>query len=85
MAITYKIIWSGLSDVKTPVLHTVHYGYSNMPQLRHEWIIKDREIREWCKANCRAKFYLHPGYTYEKFVQFEDDEDAVIFSLKFGH
>lgn len=81
--ITYKILWPELPSVKVPVLHKIVYGYSETPsQERYEWALKDHKIRSWCETNCRAAFYFHPGYTYEKFVQFEDDEDAVIFSLR---
>lgn len=82
MAITYKSIWPELPNFKVPVLHRVDYGYSDTPQAHHEWSLKDRHIREWCKGNCRSAFYFHPGYTREKFVQFEDDEEATVFALK---
>lgn len=64
------------------VLHKIVYGYSGTPEARHEWSLKDHNIREWCKTNCRAEFYMHPGWTNEKFVQFKDDADAMWFALR---
>ena len=84
MGITYKSIWPDQPTIKVAVLHRVVYGYSETPQARHEWSLKDHNIREWCKSNCRASFYFHPGYTREKFVEFEDDVDASMFILKWG-
>lgn len=73
-----------MPSVKVPVLHKIVYGYSDTPHARHEWSLKDHNIKEWCFDNCRASFYFHPGYTNEKFVQFEDDADAMWFALKWA-
>ena len=82
--ITYTTPWIGLPDVKVPQLHRVTYGYSASFRDRYEWNLKDRTIRAWCDEYCYAPFYFHAGYTNEKFVQFEDDQDAVLFALRWA-
>jgi len=78
--ITYTHPWpETLPAFKVPVLHRVDYDYAdNLSVFCHS----DIKIRAWCKDNCQAAYYLHPGYTREKFVHFEDDQDAVFFALK---
>jgi hypothetical protein len=87
--ITYKQPWpETLPALKVPVLHRVDYGYDDMGSVISTSIAKlahdDIKVRAWCKHNCRAAYYLHPGYTREKFVHFEDDQDAVFFALKWA-
>jgi len=80
--ITYKILWPELPNIKVPVLHRVDYDYTdNLVEWRRQ-SLKEWEIRRWCEANCRAAYYFHPGWTNEKFIEFEDDQDAVFFSLR---
>lgn len=55
-----------------PVLHTVPF--------RHN----DRlEVIKWCTENCKAMFYPGPSWVGQ-FVQFEDDEDAAWFALRWS-
>ena len=82
--ITYTTPWAALPEVKVPRLHRVTYGYSASFWDRYEWNLKDRTIRAWCDEHCYAPFYFHAGYTNEKFVQFEDDQDAVLFALRWA-
>lgn len=88
MAITYKIVWPDVPNFKVPVLHRVVYGYSDaLTNIAAEWEYwkqKDYHIRAWCEKNCSAAYYFHPGYTEAKFVEFEDDVDAMWFALKWG-
>jgi len=81
MTITYRIPWDDLPNVKVAVLHRITYGYSDTPQARHECRLKEHHIRKWCATNCQAAYYFHPGYTREKFIEFEDDEDSILFKL----
>jgi hypothetical protein len=42
---------------------------------------KDYLVDQWLKDNCRGNYYHSPGYMKEKFIQFEDDHEAVMFAL----
>ena len=62
-----------------------------VPKL-HDVIIKEGEvfskkeydeIYDWCKDNCKERFYIFPSWTLKVGAQFEDDEDAIMFSLRF--
>lgn len=55
-----------------PVLHTIDFNHD------------DRlEVITWCKENCKAMFYPGPSWS-GRFVQFEDDEDAAWFALRWS-
>jgi len=82
--ITYTTPWPSLPQLKVPQLHRVTYGYSSTPQDSHYWSQTDRNIRVWCDEHCYAPFYFHAGYTNEKFVQFEDSQDAMLFALRWA-
>jgi hypothetical protein len=82
MTVTYKTTpnWPG---IKFPVLHKVVYAHTiDGVAAQYQNSYKDYLIRKWCEDNCKGRFYLHPGWTTEKFVQFEDEQDAVLFALK---
>jgi hypothetical protein len=84
MAITYKTndSWPG---VKFPVLHKIVYAKTvDNVQAMFQRSYKDHLVDEWLKQNCRHPYYHSPGYMYEKFIQFECDEEAFMFALKFG-
>lgn len=83
--ITYNTnpAWPGL---KFPVLHKVVYDLrpsENVPA-KFQRSYKDYRVDEWLKENCRSPYYHSPGYMYEKFIQFECDEEAMMFALKWG-
>ena len=73
--IQYKIQQWGKTEIKFPVLHRVNYN----PE--HE----DRHymLREWCNQNCKERFYW-AGLWAGSFVEFEDDEDATMFALRWA-
>jgi hypothetical protein len=75
MTVTYKILWDDMPHVKIPVLHRIRYDKNN--------IDKD-EMYSWLKANCKGNFYssLYPNPHH--IIEFEDDEDAVMFALRWG-
>jgi hypothetical protein len=82
--ITYKTT-DKFPGIKFPVLHTVVYAYTaDDVQARYQRSYKDHLVDTWLKANCKASYYHSPGYLKEKFIQFEDDEDAVFFALRWG-
>ena len=45
---------------------------------------KDYLVDEWLKENCRRPYYHSPGYLEEKFIQFEDDKEALLFALRWS-
>jgi len=77
MAITYR---QPLPGVTVPVLHRVVYGSYDKTYSRHT--AQDIDIDEWLSANCRHSYYHSPSYLREKAVEFECDEDAVLFALR---
>jgi len=79
--ITYKVLWPDLPNVKLPVLHKIVYG-NTFSQAGRDWGLHEFILKEWCFDNCKASFYFHPGYTNERFVEFEDDADAMLFALR---
>lgn len=84
MAITYRTS-TVFPNIKLPVLHRVVYGYFDNPvdQLYHRgWLL--RQIDAWLEANCRNPYYHSPGYCKEQFIEFEDDEEAVLFALRWA-
>lgn len=57
---------------KVPVLHRVDFPhYARM------------EVLKWCDKNCKANYYLGPLWS-GSFVEFEDDEDAMWFKLRYS-
>lgn len=85
MTITYKTNdrWPGL---KFPVLHRVVYDrriHESVPAL-YQRSYKDHLVDQWLKDNCRSPFYHSPGYLREKFIEFEDDAEAVAFTLRWS-
>lgn len=85
MAITYVNKKYGETDLKFPKLHQVVYAktVNDMPAWTQR-SLKDHQVDEWLKANCRHPYYRSPGYLHEKFVQFECDEDATFFALRWA-
>ena len=81
MAVTYKTndAWPG---VKFPVLHKVTYAKTvDNVQAMFQRSYKDALVDAWLKENCQHPYYRSPGYMYEKFIQFECDEEAALFAL----
>lgn len=83
MAITYKAM-EMFPSIQVPVLHTVHYSTStDGVDAKYQTSFLDHQVNEWLKANCRAAYYSST-YHRDKFIQFEDDEDAVMFALRWS-
>lgn len=72
-------------NVQVPVLHTVVYS-KTIDGVLAQWQVSylDYKVNEWLKENCKHSYYHSPGYIQEKFIQFECDEEAVLFALKWG-
>ena len=84
MTITYKSL-NGFPNIKTPVLHRVVYDRrvgETVPQ-SYQRSYKDHLVDQWLKANCRHPYY-HSTWHQEKFIEFEDDAEAVAFALRWG-
>lgn len=45
---------------------------------------QDHLVDEWLGENCKHSYYHSPGYLTEKFIEFEDDKEAVMFALRWG-
>jgi hypothetical protein len=82
MSITYK----DYSNIKFPRLHKVVYG-KTVDGVQAQWQVsyKDYLVNEWLEENCKHGYYRSPGYFTEKFIEFQDDEEAFMFALKFGN
>jgi hypothetical protein len=84
MAVTYKTnkAWPG---VTFPVLHKVIYAHTvdGVPA-KYQKSYLDCLVDSWLRENCKHPYYHSPGYLREKFIQFECDEEAFMFSLRWG-
>lgn len=84
MTIIYKSM-DMFPNVQVPVLHKVVYAYT-VDGVQAQWqkSYKDYIVNEWLKENCKHAYYHSPGYLEEKFIQFEDDQEAVMFALRWA-
>jgi hypothetical protein len=83
--ITYTNPWPELPQVKVPKLHKVVYAYTvDHVQAFYQRSYKDRLVDEWLKSNCHSPYYHSPGYHREKSIEFECDEEAVWFALRWA-
>lgn len=70
---------------KIPVLHRVVYGKTMDGVLaQYQVSYLDHIVNEWLRANCKSNYYRSPGYLEEKFIEFEDDAEAVMFALRWS-
>lgn len=84
MTVTYKD--SKYLGVRVPVLHRVIYAYTvDHVQAFYQRSYLDHLVDAWLEANCQHPYYHSPGHLQEKFIEFEDDEEAFMFSLRWGH
>lgn len=82
MTVTYINPWPEVPHLKVPVLHKVVYANTvDHVQAFYQRSYKDHLVDAWLKENCRSPYYHSPGYLREKFIHFEDDEEAAMFSL----
>lgn len=83
--ITYTQLWPELPEIRVPVLHKVVYAHTTdgVPA-SYQRSYKDHLVDTWLKDNCRHPYYRSPGYLREKFIQFECDEEAVLFALRWA-
>jgi hypothetical protein len=85
MGITYKTLWPELPDFRVPVLHRVVYAHTTDGAMAaYQQSYRDVLVNAWLKENCRRPYYHSPGYLTEKFIEFECDEEAVMFALRWA-
>lgn len=88
MTITYKRPFSDRST-RVPILHKVYYGdtariFSAVSPSPKFYPRHDCAVLDWCKENCKAAWYSSPAYVDQCYIEFEDDEDALMFALKWS-
>lgn len=85
MTVTYKTnkAWPG---VKFPVLHRVVYDrrLGESVPAKFQRSLKDVNVDAWLEENCEHPYYHSPGYIHEKFIDFEDDQEATMFALRWA-
>jgi hypothetical protein len=50
----------------------------------HQRSYKDHLVDEWLKENCEYGYYHSPGYLKEKFIEFENKNEAFIFAMRWS-
>ena len=71
-----------LPNLSYPKLHKIVYCSRNKySPLTTEYQEISANIRRWCEQHCKEPYYVSPGWTDEIFVEFEDDEEAMMFAL----
>lgn len=85
MGVTYKTLWPELPEFRVPVLHRVVYAHTvDGAMAAYQRSYKDVLVDSWLEENCRSPYYHSPGYLTEKFIEFEDDAEAVMFALRWA-
>lgn len=83
--ITYNEHDFGGVKLKLPVLHRVVYAKNIDDVLNmYQYSYKDRLVDSWLKENCRHAYYHSSGWMKEKFIEFEDDQEAMLFALRWA-
>ena len=73
------------AGIQFPRLHKVIYAHTvDHVDAFYQRSYLDHLVDEWLEANCKHPYYHGPGYLKEKFIQFEDDEEAFLFALHWG-
>ena len=74
MSVVMKQPFPEIPSFQTPVLHRVYYN-----PLKVDF----HTIHSWCAEYCKELSYSSPSWD-GCYVEFEDDEDATFFALKWG-
>ena len=85
MTVTYKTN-AKFPGINFPVLHRVVYDQRNKETVPagYQRSYKDHLVNAWLEDNCQHPYYHSPGYRHEKFIEFECDEEAVQFALRWS-
>lgn len=71
--------------IAAPALYKVKYANTDGGvQAQYTYSYKDYMVNEWLKENTKGRYYHSPGYLTEKFIEFEDSEEAIMFKFKYG-
>ncbi len=66
-------------------MHKVIYAHTLDGVLaQYQRSYKDWLVDRWLEDNCKGNYYHSPGWTTEKFIEFEDSKDAVMFALRWS-
>lgn len=66
-------------------LYKVVYGLTeNKVQAQYQRSYKDWLIDQWLEDNCERGYYHSPGWTTEKYIQFQSELDATLFALRWA-
>lgn len=70
-------------NIKFKKLYKIKYAETTDGVLA-QWQVsyKDYVVNEWLKVNCKSPYYHSPGYLTEKFIEFEDEKEAMLFALR---
>lgn len=76
----------GGKPYKVPKLHKIVY---NIRAFDGSWSLRPiymepgfAELDNWLKANCKHPYYHSSAWKKESFIEFECDEDAIMFTLR---
>lgn len=72
MAVTYV---ENILGFKVPKLYTVHIPREKCSR---------KQLYAWCNINCKGAFYIIPSWCENAGCQFEDDNDATMFALRWS-
>lgn len=69
--------------IKFKQLYKIKYA-DTVDGVQAQWQItyKDYIVNDWLKTNCKSPYYHSPGYLTEKFIEFEDEKEAMLFALR---
>jgi len=71
-------------NISFPKLYKVVYAKTvDGVQAMFQRSYKDYIVDQWLEENCKHPYYHSPGWMYEKFIEFEDEKEALWFSLRF--
>ncbi len=71
--------------IRVPKLYRVVYAHTTDGVMAmYQISYKDHLVDSWLKENCQHPYYHSPGYLTEKFIEFECDQDAVMFALRWA-
>lgn len=67
-------------NIKFPVLHKIIIASSknDSPIVREE---KFEKMRTWLMKNCKSNYYIIPSWQFVYGVQFECEEEAIMFGM----
>jgi hypothetical protein len=72
-------------NVKMPKLYKVKYAETVDGVLAaYQRSYKDCLVDAWLEENCEYPYYHSPGYLTEKFIEFVDSRDAMMFALRWA-